>query len=243
MESRVRNNLSAIPNTPMVGHDQRWVTVKIWIRSCSTVLAAVALCLGIALSLSYSFTGLVVIIPCVFVIAWNAAEFITVCTRRDRARGIKPAVLIGVELVMWLGLLGGTGFEGYLEAYHSSEALYWMNYLAWIKVEAVATVLLSLLTRALHFTLFVRAAVEVDRKKKDLRVQELILAIQKQNTNNGKPPKRPFTGGAESTVPIHVAEDNIKYRMYPGLDSHKFGQPVEELSTGLHTPASGSTRN
>ncbi|KAI1485402.1 hypothetical protein F5X96DRAFT_660210 [Biscogniauxia mediterranea] len=38
-------------------------------------------------------------------------------------------------------------------------------------------------TRILHFVLFVRACVEVDRHKKDRRVQELILAMQKQGRN------------------------------------------------------------
>ena len=164
----------SLPELPQVGSDRAWVTVKIVFRS-------LCLCIGLSLcaiaiaSFAPPFPiGVPIVVLTMGLIAslWNAAEFITMCTRGSRRRGITAKAHVGCELILWMFSVTGAVIQGI--------ALGWPLF---TPTGAVCVALLGTLG-ILEFVLFVRSCVEVDRRKKDQRIQQLVIALQMQQQRN-----------------------------------------------------------
>ncbi|KAI1880550.1 hypothetical protein JX265_000790 [Neoarthrinium moseri] len=112
-------------------------------------------------------------------IIWNSAEFIVLCVRRDRSKGIHPGAHVGVDLLIFGGAIVSTMFmfinsnsmRNYYDA--SVAAYYWPTdrYLILVLGGVIALLL------PIHFALFVRACAETDHRARDRRVQQLFLAF------------------------------------------------------------------
>ncbi|KAI0598893.1 hypothetical protein F4775DRAFT_553518 [Biscogniauxia sp. FL1348] len=184
---------SNLPELPVLGHQRQWDVAKLVLRAVS--LAAAVVVSGFVVAFNFAggryVTANVSFGISLSVVGWDAAELIVVCARRDRGRGIRAAAHVGVDLVLWLGAVATLSLQSIFIDYRAGGGGYYYtgsyydqaDYGPWFAVDITHLTLLGVLA-ILHFVLFVRACVEVDRHKKDRRVQELILAMQKQGQKN-----------------------------------------------------------
>ncbi|KAI1637539.1 hypothetical protein F4809DRAFT_640404 [Biscogniauxia mediterranea] len=187
---------SDLPELPVLGHQRQWDAAKLVLRAGSLVAAAAVA--GFVVAFNFA-GGRYVSANSLSVAGWDAAEFVVVCARRDRARGIRAAAHVGVDLVLWLAAVATLALQSIYVGYRAGGGYYTGSYYnqadysgPWFAVDVTHLTLLGVLA-ILHFVLFVRACVEVDRHKKDRRVQELILAMQKQGRNPRDFPLATFT--------------------------------------------------
>ncbi|KAI1499727.1 hypothetical protein F5X99DRAFT_410771 [Biscogniauxia marginata] len=180
---------SELPELPVLGNQRKWDVAKIVLRAISMAVAVIVICLVIAInfagsrytSVNASF-GITVI-----TVAWDTAEFIVICVRRDKSRGIKAEAHVGVDLVLWLLAVATLTVQAILVDSRNVNYnnYYYYNFrpnMPWYALDMTHLSLVGILI-IIHFILFVRACVEVDRRKKDRRVQELILAMQQHGQN------------------------------------------------------------
>ncbi|KAI5920305.1 hypothetical protein F4810DRAFT_440499 [Camillea tinctor] len=194
------NSTTGLPELPVVGNQPKWDVAKIVLRSLSLFTAFVITCFVIGFNFAGSryVTANTSFGISIATLCWDAAEFIVVCARRSRARGIKPAAHVGVDLVLWLGAVTTLALQSVFIEYRTGYFYEIQDggeddaYGPWFAVDITHLVMLGVLA-LLHFILFVRACVEVDRRKKDRRVQALILAMQKQGQNPQDYPLSTFT--------------------------------------------------
>lgn len=110
---------NTLPELPQIGSDAAWTTVKLVLRALCLLLGL--LLAGLALSAIVAYQnltdtnrgGAVLVLPFVslavglLAAVWNGADFITMCARRSRRRGITAKAHVGVDLVLWiLGVAG-----------------------------------------------------------------------------------------------------------------------------------------
>ncbi|KAK8079288.1 hypothetical protein PG994_003095 [Apiospora phragmitis] len=167
----------ALPELPQVGSDAAWVIVKIVLRSLCLMLGL--LLAGFALAAfarpsssdgdgGAAYRVAVVSLPVGLLAAvWNGAEFVTMCARRSRRRGITAKAHVGLELLLWiLGVAGSVAQALWSQATYGASGAAAISFLA--------------VLGTLEFVLFVRSCLEVDRRKKDWRIQQLVIALQMQ---------------------------------------------------------------
>ncbi|KAK7959384.1 uncharacterized protein PG986_004238 [Apiospora aurea] len=167
----------SLPDLPQIGTDAAWVIVK-------SVLRALCLLLGLLLA-AFALWTLAHYDPArddaviqtlaetalpigLLAAVWNGAEFATMCARRSRPRrGIPAKAHVALELLLWMLAVAGSvtqAFAGYSMYVTSGDS----------------TVSCFAVLGVLEFGLFVRSCLEVDRRKKDRRIQQLVIALQMQ---------------------------------------------------------------
>ncbi|KAF2968604.1 hypothetical protein GQX73_g5001 [Xylaria multiplex] len=142
-------------------------------------------------------------------ILWDVVEFIVIIVRRSIAKGIHPAFHIVVELILWLGGVATVTAQALSADWSQIAGPAWSlkntGSYAWAYVALTQFSFLSLLG-ALRFVFFVRACVEVDRRKKDRRLQELVFAIQEQGRDPQEIPLSTFRKARELD---HVSSSTV----------------------------------
>ncbi|KAI1262169.1 hypothetical protein F5Y18DRAFT_430407 [Xylariaceae sp. FL1019] len=189
------------PPLPILVSQRKWDIGKLTLRSFSMLLCVVELAELIALVVSgnsvatgyHASRGFPALALILF---WDVLELVVIIVRRDISNGIHPGAHVGVELVFWIGSIATTVLIGATAnvinfvanpGWLKSHDIY-----AWTQV-ALTSVAFLVLISLIRFVFFVRACVEVDRRKKDLRVMELVLAIQELGQNPQDYPLETFT--------------------------------------------------
>ncbi|KAI1080855.1 hypothetical protein F5B20DRAFT_97125 [Whalleya microplaca] len=211
------------PKLPVIGNQRKWDVAKIVFRSISLAagLSILAALIGVFV-MRINLRPMKLSFPVTIVIcAWDIAEFITICARRSKSRGIKPAAHVGVELVIWLFSFLTMGVQTWAISMPRRHRIAEHEHIArhWIKIDQ-AHIGLLFFEGLIHFILFTRACVEVDRKKKDRRVQQLVLAVQQQQAAVAPPPG-------------YVTQHNTGYTMQEGIPLSPMAPPQ---STAPSTP-------
>ncbi|KAK8062678.1 hypothetical protein PG997_014775 [Apiospora hydei] len=175
-----------LPDLPQIGTDAAWVIVKIVLRSLCLLLGLLLAAFALwtlahydaarddATILALAETALPIGL---LAAVWNGAEFATMCARRSRHKGISAKAHVALELLLWmLGVAGSVtqAFAGY-SMYVTSGA---------------STVSCFAVLGVLEFGLFVRSCLEVDRRKKDRRIQQLVIALQMQQQQHQLMPQQ-----------------------------------------------------
>ncbi|KAI1138620.1 hypothetical protein F5Y05DRAFT_45097 [Hypoxylon sp. FL0543] len=165
------------PNQPS------WNNARFVLRITSFITALLLLGLslgGFAAPLGFSSYPIMGTPLSVAALLYDIAEFIVMCVRR-RKTGIRPAVSLGFELVLSAGgialatlIVFYTVDSWRLNMYYSGDSSgdrylpvphYVSNGEVWFGMSAAASVLAIFLS-LIHFVLFVRDCVEVDRERK-----------------------------------------------------------------------------
>ncbi|ROV97988.1 hypothetical protein VMCG_07045 [Cytospora schulzeri] len=180
-----------------------FAVAKLVLGGFNVVFAIIALGLSLGLvSSSYAFDAFIIVIiiaaTAVISILWQGAEFITIAARKTR-RPIHPGAHVGVHLVLWvlciivvptLSLelvytMDDYSIEGDCADYSSSYAYEYCSYYTFPSqataskyfqlMEAVTA--FSVLMLISHFTLFVMACVETDRRRKYGRKTKVVYLV------------------------------------------------------------------
>ncbi|KAJ3569272.1 hypothetical protein NPX13_g6136 [Xylaria arbuscula] len=202
-QTKLKKARERLPDLPLVGNQRRWDVIKVVLRSICLVLSIVDLAELIAYQLSSSdlgYWGSVAYPALATFAAWDIAEFVVILVRKSTARGIHPGAHVGVELILWLGGIFTISIQAYKANWSLLVYRKWdlaaTGSTAWAYVVLTQFSFLSLIV-FLRFVLFVRACVEVDRRKKDRRVQQLVFAIQNQGRDPQEVPLAAFTKARE----------------------------------------------
>ncbi|KAK8045885.1 hypothetical protein PG996_013949 [Apiospora saccharicola] len=166
------------PRTPQIGSDAAWVTVKIVLRTLCLTLGIILTGFALAAIATYQNLTqnnrgrLILVLPFIMLAigvlaaVWNGAEFITMCARRSRRKGITAKAHVGADLFLWVLGVAGSAIQSIMGLEYGARG--------------PATVCLLAVLGVLEFALFVRSCLEVDRRKKDRRIQQLVVALQMQ---------------------------------------------------------------
>ncbi|KAI8624378.1 hypothetical protein F5Y19DRAFT_320027 [Xylariaceae sp. FL1651] len=178
-----------MPDLPVVGNQRKWDITKVALRSFSIFLSVVVL--GELIAFSTAYINVIIwpgiAYPAVAaILVWDIIEFVVMIVRHSVSNGINPAAHVGVELILWLGSTATVVLQAVLadwgELTRSYSDLILYEEYSWVTLAITELAFLGFLI-LLRFVFFVRACVEVDRRKKDRRIQQLVLAIQKQGQN------------------------------------------------------------
>ncbi|RYP52773.1 hypothetical protein DL768_002124 [Monosporascus sp. mg162] len=167
---------------------KRWDVIKVILRSFTLALAIalVVFCARsvrvygsfLAPSTSYAFIGCVV--PASVSGLWALAEFITVCVRTRRSglrlTGIPPGAHVAVDLLLWLATLV---FMALLSVWFVAalQSPWYYTAMPGGMGVALAALCFQLALAALHFTLFVRACIETERRNSERRIKKAIMSL------------------------------------------------------------------
>ncbi|RYO97467.1 hypothetical protein DL763_002735 [Monosporascus cannonballus] len=171
---------------------KRWDVIKVILRSftlaCS--LALVVCCVtamrsyGAYWSATPALTFLGSVAPASISGLWALAEFITVCVRSRRSglrlTGIPPGAHVAVDLLLWLAtivfmalllvsFLSALGISRYYDGLTSEQM-----------GMALTALCLQFALTALHFTLFVRACIETERRNSERRIKKAIMSLSRR---------------------------------------------------------------
>lgn len=175
-----------LPDLPIVGNQRKWNVAKVVLRCISLFLSIVDV--GELIAIETGRNGLdywpSVAYPVLSgFILWDVIEFVVILVRGKISKGIHPGFHVGVELILWLGSVLTVAAQGYRADWGqlagSESYLEERDLAIWARVALTQFIFLSVLL-FLRFVFFVRACIEVDRRKKDRRLQQLVIAIQKQ---------------------------------------------------------------
>ncbi|KAI0377908.1 hypothetical protein F5Y04DRAFT_262986 [Hypomontagnella monticulosa] len=219
---------------PWQSPNQRsWDKAKLALRIVSTVLAVPLL--GISIFGWWSPTGfnfypILGTALGAAVCAYDLADYIVMCARR-RKSGIQPKVSLGFELIISFGGLAisillissAVGSWGWHSYYDGSSGVpisdYVVNGYFWFGMAVGASVLGTLIS-LIHFVLFVRDCVEVDRQRKAERygrwmASTIPVAPQYQQPQPQLQPQRMVNEpiSPETMVGHDSFEYNTKFRM------------------------------
>ncbi|KAK6857928.1 hypothetical protein PG995_005627 [Apiospora arundinis] len=177
-----------LPELPQVGSDRAWVIVKIVFRAICLLIG-----LGLLVICGYSWMSLVprggqssLLLPIgMFATGWNTSEFITMAVRwrgdqrkpnrtSRRPRGLPAKAHVGCELLLTLGGVVGFVWQSIFSIHPRYPP----------PPDGIGAMILLIFLGAFEFVLFVRSCVEVDRRKKDRRIQQLVIALQIQQQQN-----------------------------------------------------------
>ncbi|KAK7912178.1 hypothetical protein PG985_014659 [Apiospora marii] len=170
---------NTLPELPQIGSDAAWVTIKILLRALCLTLGLLLAGFGLAAQAAYrrqhQYTdrSALLVMPYVSLpvglaaLVWNGADFAVMGARRSRRRGISAKAHVGMDLLLWLLGVAGSVVQAIV-----SPTVYGRS--------GDATVAFLAILGVLEFALFVRSCLEVDRRKKDQRIQQLVIALQMQ---------------------------------------------------------------
>ncbi|KAF2817290.1 uncharacterized protein BDZ99DRAFT_12933 [Mytilinidion resinicola] len=113
--------------------------------------------------------------PFAAAVAWEIADLITYCVNK---RGIHPGAHVGVELVLWLAMIICTVFWGINGAFWDTYDYITSSYSFAHNGIAIAAVITEALSTIFHFTLFVWACVDTDRRRKMRYAEMAAMANQ-----------------------------------------------------------------
>ncbi|RYP19340.1 hypothetical protein DL765_003422 [Monosporascus sp. GIB2] len=171
---------------------KRWDVIKVILRSftlaCSLVLVVCCVVSVHDYANTWSETPSLIFIGSVAPASasglWALAEFITMCVRTRRSglrlTGIPPGAHVAVDLLLWLATIVFTGLL--LVSFVDAMRTTWYYYsLTSAEIGIAFTVLcLQLSLMALHFTLFVRACIETERRNSERRITKAIMSLSRR---------------------------------------------------------------
>lgn len=168
---------------------KRWDVIKVILRSftLACAIALVVFCVRaepifgdfIPTTSSFAFTGCVA--PASISGLWALAEFITLCVRTRRSglrlTGIPPGAHVAMDLILWLATLVFMTLLSvwFVAALQSSWA--YSGITGGQMGFALAALCFQLALTALHFTLFVRACIETERRNSERRIKKAIMSL------------------------------------------------------------------
>ncbi|KAI8952726.1 hypothetical protein F4801DRAFT_599628 [Xylaria longipes] len=200
------------PELPIVGNQKKWNIIKVVLRALCLLLSIIDIAELVAIETArnalHYWPSVAYPVLAAFIL-WDVIEFIVIIIRGSPAKGVHPGAHVGVELILWLGSVFTIVVQaisadwGQLGA--SDWALTERELLTWVQVALTQFSFLGLLV-VLRFIFFVRACVEVDRRKKDRRVQQLVYAIQKQGRDPQDIPLATFRAAREQN---HVGTSTV----------------------------------
>ncbi|KAI0454556.1 hypothetical protein F5B21DRAFT_234307 [Xylaria acuta] len=201
-----------LPELPIVGNQKKWNIIKMVLRALCLLLSIIDIAELIAIetaSNALDYWPSVAYPALAGFLLWDLVEFVVIIVRGSPAKGIHPGVHVGVELVLWLGSVFTLVAQALGANWGELGAPDWVlrgrDLLPWVRVALTQFSFLSLLV-ALRFIFFVRACVEVDRRKKDRRLQELVFAIQNQGRDPQDIPLAAFRAAREQN---HVGTSTV----------------------------------
>lgn len=175
------------PNNDVPRPSKTWNVSKIILGSLLVVFDIILIAMGAAMiPMTYAYWSwqfMYIIVACVASVSllWQVSEFITLCVRRNYM-GIHPGAHVGLHLILWLGccvLIGIGGTVTYYDANdYENRDYYYSSYYdedddpasvrTFLRMEQ-AELALSVLLLICHFTLFILACIETDRRNKAAR--------------------------------------------------------------------------
>ncbi|RYP81432.1 hypothetical protein DL770_005908 [Monosporascus sp. CRB-9-2] len=176
---------------------KRWDVIKVILRSF-TLLCAIALVVfcvrsgrvyGDFLPDTYSIAFIGCVAPASISGFWALAEFITLCVRTRRSglrlTGIPPGAHVAVDLLLWLATLVFMVLLGvwFIAAFQAS--WYYPGLSGEQMGITLAALCFELALTALHFTLFVRACIETERRNSERRIKKAIMSLSQRGLNLG----------------------------------------------------------
>ncbi|KAI1171466.1 hypothetical protein F4777DRAFT_591203 [Nemania sp. FL0916] len=175
-----------LPDLPILGNQVKWNITKVVLRAICLTLSIIDIGELIAIESgqnSIQYWTAVAYPALASFILWDIIEFIVIIVRGSTAKGVHPGAHVAVELILWLGSVVTITFQAIRSDWGQlsepdDETTDNETY-SWVRVALTQFSILGLLM-VLRFVFLVRACVEVDRRKKDRRVQQLVFAIQKQ---------------------------------------------------------------
>ncbi|GAP83999.1 hypothetical protein SAMD00023353_0602330 [Rosellinia necatrix] len=202
--SRRRSGRDKLPDLPILRNQKKWNIIKVVLRSIALLLSIIDIAELIAIetarnaldywpSVAYPVLG--------GFLLWDIVEFVVIASRGSISKGMHPGAHVGVELILWLGCVFTVSAQAYKANWGQLVAPDWVleavDIYPWSKLALTQFVFLSTLL-FLRFIFFVRACVEVDRLKKDRRLQQLVFAIQKQGRDPQEIPLSAFRAVRET---------------------------------------------
>ncbi|KAI1753414.1 hypothetical protein F4782DRAFT_529724 [Xylaria castorea] len=211
-----------LPALPIVGNQKKWNIIKVVLRGLCLLLSIIDIAELIAIETGRNGLGYwpSVAYPVLAgFILWDVIEFIVILVRGSPSKGLHPGAHVGIELILFLGSVFTVAAQALNANWGQLGLPDWelreRELLAWVQVALTQFSFLSLLVpddgqmtflcgltinqtrRLLRFIFFVRACVEVDRRKKDRRLQQLVFAIQKQGRDPQDIPLAAFRAARE----------------------------------------------
>ncbi|KAI0431871.1 hypothetical protein F5Y09DRAFT_177027 [Xylaria sp. FL1042] len=216
-----------LPELPTVGNQRKWDITKAVMRTICIILSVVDIGELIAIdaynnSLDYYPAAAYPVLATLLL--WDIVEFVVIIVRGSTGKGVHPGAHVGVELILWLGSIFTIAALAFNANWGLLGAPTWkleeLEITNWVYVALTQFSFLGFIA-ILRFVFFVRACVEVDRRKKDRRVQQLVLAIQKQGRN-------------PQDVPLST------FQRARDLDYHSASTMIKALSSNSNTSSSHS---
>ncbi|KAI0491178.1 hypothetical protein F4859DRAFT_508967 [Xylaria cf. heliscus] len=213
-DSRTNNKpkREQLPELPIVGNQKKWNIIKLVLRTLCLLLSIIDIAELIAIETAsnalYYWPSVAYPVLAGFIL-WDVIEFIVIIVRGSPAKGVHPGVHVGVELILWLGSVFTVIAQAFRADWAQLGAPEWTlreeEIYTWVQVALTQFSFLSLLV-VFRFIFFVRACVEVDRRKKDRRVQQLVIAIQNQGRDPQDIPLATFRAAREQN---HVGTSTV----------------------------------
>ncbi|KAK6836554.1 hypothetical protein PG987_007049 [Apiospora arundinis] len=130
-------------------------------------------------------------------IIWSVAELITICARGGQ-RGIHPGAHVALHLLFWLAFLIGAGltaylvavnvgYDSYYDSYYYTRYFNLRFYIRSLQAELAFLILLIMI----HFTLFVRACIETNRRNRKQGIPQMQQQQQQQQQQQPIYPMQP----------------------------------------------------
>ncbi|KAI0552583.1 hypothetical protein F4679DRAFT_72954 [Xylaria curta] len=201
-----------LPDLPIVGNQRKWNIIKIVLRALCLLLSIIDIAELVAIqtaSNALDYWPAVAYPALAIFILWDVVEFIVIIIRGSPSKGIHPGAHVGVELILWLGASFTVAAQAlsapWGELGASDSELEERDLLVWVRIALTQFSFLSLLV-LLRFIFFVRACIEVDRRKKDRRLQQLVFAIREQGRDPQDIPLEAFRAAREQN---HVGPSTV----------------------------------
>ncbi|KAI2643631.1 hypothetical protein GGS21DRAFT_486156 [Xylaria nigripes] len=184
-----KTNQEKSPDLPVLGDQRRLDIAKVVLRSLCIAITITDLVELIIIEVAAPFLQFwpTAAYPLLGTfILWDISEFVTMMLRGSVSKGFHPGVHVAAELILWLGSLASTTIQAlgasWSTFFKSEESLSESGLSITVRLAITQFGFLGLLV-VLRFILFVMACVQTDRRNKDRRVRQLVLAIQKQGWN------------------------------------------------------------
>ncbi|RYO95547.1 hypothetical protein DL764_007669 [Monosporascus ibericus] len=171
---------------------KRWDVIKVILRAFTLAfaIALAVLCIRSvriydnlsSASASLAFVGCLT--PASISGIWALAEFITIFVRTSRSglrlTGIPPGAHVAVDLLLWLTSLVFVALLSVWLIYILQSAWYFIGLTGAQMGIALAALCLQFAMTGLHFTLFVRACIETERRNSERRIKKAIMSLSQR---------------------------------------------------------------